>query len=178
NLGCRRVRVEAMSNPSVVYVLPDFLGGVATVISNVLQFRESDVFKQRVVLTRNTLSTDARIDGDMHADECTVVEYRLPVENLHAVLRRLRRAIGPEPGVLVATDFLELALATSMDCGRTVIQILHGDYDYYYDLAERHQDVVDAFVTVGKPIEQRLKQRLPHRADDIFLLPHPIALPA
>ena len=82
-------------------------------------------------------TTFTRIPWDHEA------EYALPLENLHAVLNRLRRAIPRGEGVLVANDLLELALASAVDCNRAVVQNLHGDNDYYYDLAERHENVID-----------------------------------
>ena len=94
------------------------------------------------------------------------------MENLHSVLRRLRAAIPPGEGVLVANDLLELALVSAFDCHRAVIQILHGDDDYYYDLAARHENVIDAFVVYGATMERKLKERLPHRSADIYFLPY------
>jgi len=59
-----------------------------------------------------------------------------------------------------------------------VIQILHGDYDYYYDLAERHQDVIDAFIVGGRTLERKLTARLPERARDVYRLPYGIPVAA
>jgi glycosyltransferase involved in cell wall biosynthesis len=64
------------------------------------------------------------------------------------------------------------------DPGRTVVYILHGDHDYYYDLAVRHQPVIDVFVTYSRTIDVRLRQLLPNRQDSIFYLPYGIAIPA
>jgi glycosyltransferase involved in cell wall biosynthesis len=158
--------------PSVVYVLPDKMGGVVSLTANLLDARRPDAFRHVVVLTHNSLSVDERFGSTLNADAQTVVEYALPLENLHAVLSRLRRAIPRGEGVLVANDLLELALASAFDCQRAVIQILHGDDDYYYDLAARHETVIDAFVAIGRTIERKLKTRLPHRSEDIYFLPY------
>ena len=48
------------------------------------------------------------------------------------------------PGVVVAGDLLDLAMLSVNDVGRAVVFILHGDYDYYYDLAVKHDHVVGA----------------------------------
>src|SRR5215831_8462414 len=109
--------------PSVVYLLADKLGGAVNVTANLLQFRRPDPFRHVVLFTHNTLSSDERFEGMLHADEQTNVDYTLPVENLHAVLQRLRRAIPDDQGVLVANDLLDLALASAFDSRRAVIQI-------------------------------------------------------
>jgi glycosyltransferase involved in cell wall biosynthesis len=165
------------SKPSVVYVLPDKMGGSSTIIANLLQYRTADEFTYRAVLTHNQLDVETRLQRHLGADSQATFEYALPLENIYAVARRLRRAIGPEPGVLVCNDFVEMLLVTLMDPGRTIVQILHGDYDYYYDLASVHEPLVHAFVAYSRVVHERLCERLPHRRDTIFWLPYGIPVP-
>jgi glycosyltransferase involved in cell wall biosynthesis len=164
--------MATLTSPNVICVVPDKLGGMLNIIDGLFRFRRPDGFAYGAVLTHNPLSTDARFGGTLEADYQSTFEYRLPVENVHAVLRRLRAAIPRGEGVLVANDLLELALVSAFDCHRAVIQILHGDDDYYYDLAARHENVIDAFVVYGATMERQLTQRLPHRSADIYFLPY------
>lgn len=168
---------DRMRPESVVCVMPDKMGGAMNIIANLLAYREPDAFTYHAILTHNRLSTDARFLEPLAADHCQTVEYRLPVENLHAVLRRLHRAMPHGGGVLVTNDLLELALASSCDLGRTVMTILHGDHDYYYDLAARHEAAVDVFICYGRAMYERLRGRLPHREASIVHLPYGIPLP-
>lgn len=163
--------------PSVVYVLPDKMGGSSTIIANLLRHRAPDDFTYRAVLTHNTLDVEARLLRRLGADSEATFEYALPLENIYAVARRLRRAVGADPGVLVCNDFVEMLLVTLMDPGRTIVQILHGDYDYYYGLASVHEPLVHAFVAYSRVVYERLLERLPHRRDTIFWLPYGIPLP-
>jgi glycosyltransferase involved in cell wall biosynthesis len=165
------------AKPSVVYVLPDKMGGSSTIVANLLQHRTPDEFTYRAVLTNNTLDVETRLQRPLGADSETTFEYALPVENIYAVARRLQKSIGAGPGVLVCNDFVEMMLLTLMDPGRTVVQILHGDYDYYYDLASVHEPLVHAFVAYSRVVYERLVERLPHRRDTIFWLPYGIPLP-
>ena len=55
--------------------------------------------------------------------------------------------------------------------------ILHGDHDYYYDLAVEHDRVVHAYVAYSRRMYEQLLARLPHRAADIYYLPYGIPLP-
>ena len=161
-----------LTSPNVICVVPDKLGGMLNIIDGLFRFRRPDGLGYGAVLTHNPLSNDARFGGTFEADYQSTFEYRTPVENLHSVLRRLRAAIPKGDGVLVANDLLELALVSAFDCHRAVIQILHGDSDYYYDLAARHENVIDAFVVYGATMDRKLKQRLPHRVADIYFLPY------
>jgi glycosyltransferase involved in cell wall biosynthesis len=164
-------------DPSVVYVAPDKMGGAMNIIANLLRYRTSDAFRYRVVLTHNQSDLDARFEEPLAADSWTTVEYALPFENMYAAVRRLQQAIGPGPGVLVCNDFLEMLAVSLIDPGRTIVHILHGDYDYYYDLATSHEPLVHAFIAYSRVVYQTLLKRLPHRADTIFHLPYGVPLP-
>ncbi len=163
--------------PSVVYVLPDKMGGMTNIIANLLAYRQPDPFTYHAVLTHNHLHTDTRYAQALAADSQTTVEYTLPIENLHTVMRRVSRAVPAGGGVYVAGDLLDLAVASAFDFGRAVIYILHGDIEYYYDLAAKHDPIVHAFVTYSQRMYDQLLVRLPHRAETIFQLPYGIPLP-
>jgi glycosyltransferase involved in cell wall biosynthesis len=165
------------ADPSVVYVLPDKMGGAMTIIANLLAYRRPDAFRYHAVLTHNHLHVDTRFAGQLAADTQTTVEYTLPIENMYAVVRRLQRAIGTGSGVLVCNDVVEMLLLSLVDPGRTVVQILHGDYDYYYDLACAHEPLVHAFIAYSRAVYDTLLKRLPHRAETIFHLPYGVPLP-
>jgi glycosyltransferase involved in cell wall biosynthesis len=165
-----------IETPSVVYVAPDKMGGVMAAISSVISHGPQDGFPSQIVLTRNRADQDPRFTGTLPAPS-TTVEYALPGENLHAVMRRVAAAVPPGRGVYVASDLLDLATASVHDFGRAIVHVLHGDSDYYIDLAVKHDPVVHAYVAISRRIRERLVERLPHRAGSIFYLPHGIALP-
>ena len=157
-----------MSGGDVVHVLPDKLGGVFNFCGNLLAHRSPAGMPHRVVLTHNHLSVDVRGGERLSADGQTAVEYELPIENVYAVLRRVRDAIAGT-GALVAHDWIELGAVTAYPVNRTVFSIVHGDFDYYYNLALKHEPDVDAWVTYSSAIHRRLLELLPHRAESIFL---------
>jgi glycosyltransferase involved in cell wall biosynthesis len=165
------------SLPQVAWVLPDKMGGVATIVANLLRRWDASAMAHHVVLTHNTFDAEPRANIGMRAATQQVFEHHLPLENVHAVVRRLRRALPDGDGILVANDLLELAMASALDTRRTVVQILHGDFDYYYDLAVRHQDVVDIFIAYASGIAAELARRLPARTADIHYLPYGVEMP-
>ena len=162
----------------VVHVLPAKVGGVMSTVASLVRHRPPGAMPQGEVLTRNRLDRDTATNAGLGADWQAVVDLSLPLENLSAVLARLARAIPGGEGVLVANDWLELAMLARHDPGRAVVQVVHGDYDYYYRLAEDHAPVVDAFVGCSRHIVAQLQARLPHRSADIHYLPHGVELPA
>ena len=155
--------------PDVVHVLPDKMGGVHTICRRLVAQRGPDALPQRVVLTRNRWSRDVGAAEPLPVDRCDVVEDCAPAENLYAAWRRLRPLLDGR-GALVANDLIELAAVAAFPTDRAVFQILHGDIDYYYDLAARHDADVDVYITYSERMHRRLRERLPHRADAILLL--------
>lgn len=171
-----RPRGAMSDRHSVVSVLPDKMGGMVSVLANLLEHRAPDEFRYEVILTHNRIDSETRSTLSLRADRIAVFDYALPIENVHAVLHRLRRSLGPGRGVLVCNDALELLMASAIDTGRTVVQIVHGNYDYYYDLAAAHEAYVHAFVAISRTVHDRLRDRLPHRRDSIFWLPFGAAM--
>jgi glycosyltransferase involved in cell wall biosynthesis len=158
-------------NPTVVYVIQAKMGGITNLVKNLLQNRRPDEFRYEVVLTDQLRDRDTRFQDQLPADRQTVVRHRLSEENAWSVFRRVRRAVGNGPGVLIANDELELHTCHAFDMGRTVIQILHGNYDYYFHLAQKHERAIDAFIAVSDAIRQRFQRELPHRSQDVYYLP-------
>ena len=177
-MGDDRARVASMTErPSVVYVLPDKMGGMMNIIANLLAYRRPDAFSYHAVLTHNHLNVDTRYDQALAADSQTTIENRLPGENLYAAIRRIVQALPRGGGVYVAADLLDLAVASAYDLGRAVVHILHGDTEYYYDLAVRHDAIVHAYVAYSQRMYDELLARLPHRAATIYHLPYGIPIP-
>ena len=155
-------------SPDVVYVLPDKFGGVFNFCGNLLAHRGSGGLRHGAVLTRNRWSRDEPADEPLAADWQRTIEDELPTENLYGALRRVHRMLVGR-GALVANDWIELATAAAFPLDRTVFSIVHGDFDYYYDLALRHEPEVDVYIAYTETIYRRLLELMPHRADTIVL---------
>src|SRR3979411_2603662 len=105
----------------VVFVLPNKLGGVFSYVGNLLSHRRADEFSYAAVRTHNACERDTPISEPVHAARGVQFNYDLPTENVHAVLRRLAAVIPRGPGVIVANDWIELALTSIYDSGRAVV---------------------------------------------------------
>lgn len=163
--------------PSLTYILPDLLGGVFTYVGNLLRSSTLDRFETHAVLTRSRFcapTANERIGADFEVR----VPHQLPKENLYSVARRLMRVIPPGPGVVVTNDFLELAAFSIYDPHKLIVTVIHGDYDYYYDLAAKHANIVDYFVASSKHMASKLCNLLPERAESVLHLPYGVTIPA
>jgi glycosyltransferase involved in cell wall biosynthesis len=175
--GGGRSTIVTQAAVEVAFVLPDKMGGVFNYVANLLAHRRPDGLSYAAIRTDNACDVDTRSAEPLPADRTVRFAYSLPPENVHSVLRRLARAIPSGPGAIVSNDWLELALTSIYDTGRAVIMVNHGDFDYYYDLAVRHRETVDAYVSYSARMVSRLRELLPDRAESIFLLPYGVDIP-
>lgn len=165
-------------SPSVVYVLPDAFGGVASLIGYLLKYRSPDKLRYHVVLTRDlSQAADCPIPEKLSVDSQSSVVFERLIDNLEKILREVHESIPVGEGVVVANEWLGLAALAKHYCGRTVLQVLHGDMDFCYDLATRHEPMVDGFITHTRLIYEKLRRLLPHRQDTIFYLPYGVPVP-
>ena len=163
--------------PSVVYLLPDAVGGVASVISNLLRYRQPGDLEHHVVLTRDLSQSDCPLLENMACDSQRRVVFEGLIDNREKVLRRVRDAVPAGEGAAVTNDWLSLAALARSDVGRTLFHVVHNDADHCYEMARQHERVVDGFVAVSRLICDKLQQLLPHRSDTILHLPFGVLVP-
>lgn len=149
-------------------------GGVFTVIKNLLQFRQHERIENHVIFTVNKKDkkkfTAPRIEG-----AATVQSFPFsPGDNFYHTCKKLAALLPSDNAILVAHDWLELGMISHLGLQHPVVFMLHGDYDFYYHLAIKHDASVDAFICVAEAIADRLKQRMPHRSADVFYKNFPV----
>jgi len=162
--------------PSVTWMLLDKLGGIYNFVANLLAYRDPDGLYYQALLARNLNDVDDSSDADLRADAKSV-SFRLPPDNFHTVLRRLARELRAGPGVIVANDWLSLAMASGQRTGKSVVYINHGDFQHYYDLAVMHDPTIDLFITYTERMRERLVELLPHRRHDIRCIRYGVEIP-
>ena len=165
------------ARPSYVYATPDKMGGVASLLSNIITQRPTDrppVTQIELLYNRHD-SVDTRTRGPLGADIRRVLDYHRD-DNYHSVVGRLYGLMGPGPGLLIVNDTLEMAMCHVHDPGRAVLHIVHDDWGF--ELATRHEPVIDAFVAHSAHIADRLRRAFPARHAHIFHLPYGVAIPA
>ena len=86
----------------------------------------------------------------------------------------MAKLLPDDKAVIVAHDWLELGMVSNLGLQNPVVQIVHGDYDYYYELAKIHASSIDTFITVAASIANKLKILIPDRAEDIAYLRFPV----
>ncbi len=80
--------------------------------------------------------------------------------NFYYTCKQLAKLLPDEKAVIVAHDWLELGMVSNLGLQNPVVQILHGDFPYYYNLAYLHWQNIDVHICVSSVIEHRLNNLL------------------
>jgi len=149
-----------MNKRTIIYFLPDEALGVASIVKNLLEFRErhSDIY-YKVILTRQIEREAQHIDYDFDVNEQIVFKYSGD-DNLVTVFKRLKHYIPDEQTILVANDGLELRMINYFKLNNPLIYIIHGDFDYYYKISKLYQGIIDKIISYSLYTKYQLTQQL------------------
>jgi glycosyltransferase involved in cell wall biosynthesis len=158
---------------SVVYVVADKLGGIASLNSNLIRYRLQSGSPQCVIRLHDKHDPAARIKDDFGADSESIFEYSR-CENAYSIFRRLRRTIPSDEGALISNNWQELALYSVHPTQRTIFQIVHDEFNFR--LAKTYQPIVDVMIAHSRHYYDKLVREFPQRLNSIFHLPYGIRL--
>lgn len=149
-------------------------GGVLSVIRNLLAYQQNLELQQQVIYTVNSDEQRQYAAPQLLGAVKEQVFYYSPKSNFYHSCNELAKLLPSENTTLVAHDWLELGLVSNLGLPFPVVQFVHGDYDYYYNLAVKHEPWIDAYICVSASIADKLKQRLPQRSESIHYLRFPV----
>jgi len=160
----------------VTTIFPDKLGGVAILMKNLIDYFPKDSFSFFVALTNlKEAKYSSTKDSFQTIPHCNF--FFSKYENRYTVYKRLIKKIPFNTKIIIANDWLELEAIAGMKLNTKLIFILHGDYEYYYDLAVKYSGIIDKFIAVSEFIKNELIKKIPERLDDIVYLKNIIANP-
>ena len=150
-------------------------GGVLSVIRNLLRFSSGELVENHVI---HVINKDVHKDGyqvpGLAGAASETVFYYAATWNFYHTCRGLAALLPDDQAVIVAHDWLELGMASCLGLQNPVVQFVHGDYSYYYELAQRHRGCVDIYIAVSATIAAKLREQMPGRADVILYRRFPV----
>lgn len=149
-------------------------GGVLSVIKNLIQFSKNDFIDNHVIYTINKEETPVFVAEDIQGAFSQNVFYYSPKWNFYYTCQQLVKLLPGNEVLLVAHDWLELGMMSNLGLQNPLIFFVHGDYDYYYQLAQKHETAIDQFICVAENIKTKLVTLLPRRKDNIGYLRFPV----
>ena len=149
-------------------------GGVMAVIRNLLKFSRNPAIQNHVIYTINKDEQPAYAVNNLEGAFSEKLFYYSPKWNFYYTCRKLSKLLPDEKSVVVCHDWLELGMVSNLGLQNPVVFFLHGSYDYYYQLAQKHEPAIDQFICVAQNIETKLLTFIPHRKENISYLRFPV----
>lgn len=144
-------------------------GGVLSVIQNLISYSVNPKFRHHLIHIINRDQYYNHNHNLLNLETLTSekVFYYRSDNNFYSSCNRLRRLLVSSKSIIIAHDWYELGLVSNLGLENPVVFFLHGDYDYYYDLALRHKNIIDQYVAVSDNIARKLRSRLGEHLDVI-----------
>jgi glycosyltransferase involved in cell wall biosynthesis len=154
----------------ITILLRDYMGGVYYNSRNLAVLLAEEGWLTSFILTEQTDRPSGVEISDL-ADFNSRLFTFSAADNKRYLFRKLAGMIPEASHVLILNDYLEYKLVTHRPIHQKVIGIVHGDYDYYYELALSSESRIDHFVCVSPSIAAKLNGLIPHRKNDIVFIP-------
>jgi len=151
----------------MVFFLPDAIGGVYSVVNNLLN-HVPDPGNVSVVAYSNECVRREQISTVNNNIRLIKFSYHCK-DNIYHTVGRLGSLIRENKDCIIATDMLELQMVQFLGLRQPLVFIVLGDFEHYYSIAAGHQGIIDSFVAISKEIYEKLCNLLPHRRKDIRL---------
>ncbi|MFT4802867.1 MAG: glycosyltransferase involved in cell wall biosynthesis [Psychroserpens sp.] len=135
-------------------------GGVLSVIRNILLFQQNSDIENHVIHTVNKDLIRKFNTLSLKGAKTEQVYYYSSNWNFYYTCKQLAKLLPDEDSVIVAHDLLELGMVSNLGLQNPVVQVLHGDFDYYYELARLHEDNIDTHICVSNVIAKKLRQHI------------------
>lgn len=141
----------------IIYFLPYIAGGVTSFVRNLLEFRPKSDIYYKVIFTRLKERMVDNFEINFNANEIIIFNFS-EKENLFSVFRRLKKHISSDNSFLVANDGLELRMANALKLKNPLIYIVHGNFDYYFRLAQNNHNIIDKIISVSNYLSKKLSE--------------------
>lgn len=149
-------------------------GGVLSVIKNLLRFSKNINIENHIIhVINNSKISNYNFEYTEGVSSEQVFNHNNSNNNYYTY-KQLAKLLPNEDAIIIAHDFLELGMISNLGLQNRVIHFLHGDYNYYYELAILHQNSIDKFVAIANDISINLQSLIPSRISDIFYFRFPV----
>lgn len=142
-------------------------GGTFSVVKNLLKFSDNPAIENHVIFTINKGLVPEFEIPLLEGAASSQVFYYFSKWNFYYTCRQLAKLLPDDKSVIVAHDWLELGMVSNLGLLNPVVQMVHGNYSYYYELAKKHELSINQFITVSPVIYKKLCLLMPNRICDI-----------
>jgi glycosyltransferase involved in cell wall biosynthesis len=165
---------KSSNEPTVSYVIVNNLGGITTMLDNIIKYRQEGALTQEVVLLNIKENPMHKSPPDFATGIPKMNFNFSKKENWYSVYGKLSKLLNNNKGVIIANDEFEMIMLSHFNIKKKVVQIIHDAYNV--KLAVKYGDVVDAFVCHTVFYYEVLRQLFPDRRNDIYHIPYGVPI--
>jgi poly(glycerol-phosphate) alpha-glucosyltransferase len=152
----------------IVFFLPDILGGVKSVVTNLSMHMRRDNISHHIFLYtyHNGLKNYKTVEEDSITTHLKISRN----STAHAAYKFLTEDVRPTD-IIVSNDTLELEAINFSKLANRIIYYLHGDLKHYDDTLKHNEHIIDAVLCVSSGLKDKygaLYPKLP------FFISYPI----
>lgn len=163
-----------MEQKKITYCLVNNLGGITTMLQNVIRYGGEKCLPQEAVLL-NIKENKAALIQEAFSERLHTTTFSFSnKENWYHVFKKLAGITGASPGLLVSNDIYDMLMLSYYNIPKRVVQMVHDGYNV--QLAVLYNDVVDAFICHSYFFYETMCQVLPLRKNDIYFLPYGVPI--
>ena len=152
-------------------------GGVLSYIRNLISHQQHPEIENHIIYTINRSRKTPFEVFHIEGVKSSQVFFYSSTWNFYHTCTQLAKLVPDDKVILVAHDWLELGMCSNLGLNNPLIHVVHGAYDYYYDLAQRHCNHVDLYLCVSGHIKAELQLRMPNLTNKIVSALAPVTLP-
>ena len=150
-----------------VYILPNAIGGVASVVSNLIRYTGHPEIHKKVILTGNSEKP-----CNVNFYDAEVIVESAPkkwVESRRKFVRRIARHLTHESIIISNDGNPEFSMIEMLHLTNPVIAILHGDNNHYFNGCKRYSYLIDRIICVSSYLQRKSVQQIGHDVNPIFI---------
>ena len=151
-------------------------GGVLSVIKNLIKFSQNNNIEHHIIYTINKNVTPKYKIDVVEGASSQQIFYYSQHNNFYYTIKKLADFLSDNNSIIIAHDWLELGMASNLGLQNPVVQFLHGDYEYYYELAKKNNEAINLFIPIAENIKNNLLSILTNRSNDIQYLRFPVPI--
>lgn len=161
----------------IVYILPNAMGGVAGVVSNLIKYSTHPDIHKKVILTGPCYCKPSSI-ADFGNAEVIALPQRNPwIESRYSYAKRIAAHLSFDSVIVSNDGFPEYSMIEMLRLTNPVIAVLHGDFIHYFRGGCRYGYLIDKMICVSSYLEKKAKSSFVSTVNPVFVpFPTPDAI--
>lgn len=163
-----------MDNYSVTHVVKNDMGGISSLIKNLIEYRGKEALPQEVIFFKVDGNIMTPYVGNFVNDIPVIYFEYSKKNNLYYSFKKLKKLVGNGKGVLISNDCIDLLMLSHYNINKKVIQIVHDTYNI--KLSIQFEPLIDEFICHSYFYYEVLLQLIPERRNDIHFISYGIPI--